>query len=209
MTIIFDFGGVLVQLDKQRCIDAFAKLGFDLAPFIGTYAQSGILSKIERGEAGIPEFCEEVRRVSGLPLKDNDICEAWAAFLTEVPRERIDMLRRIRKHHRLCVLSNTNEIHWALAENKYFVKPGERVEDLFSHVFLSYKMGLEKPEKEMFEKVIETLQEPADRLLFLDDSEVNCEAARKTGMRSLIAPADGSWMNYFEPDGRLKAEYEA
>ena len=209
MTIIFDFGGVLVQLDKQRCIDAFAKLGFDLAPFIGTYAQSGILSKIERGEAGIPEFCEEVRRVSGLPLKDNDICEAWAAFLTEVPRERIDMLRRIRKHHRLCVLSNTNEIHWALAENKYFVKPGERVEDLFSHVFLSYKMGLEKPEKEMFEKVIETLQEPADRLLFLDDSEVNCEAARKTGMRSLIAPADGSWMNYFEADGRLKAEYEA
>ena len=209
MTIIFDFGGVLVQLDKQRCIDAFAKLGFDLAPFIGTYAQSGILSKIERGEAGIPEFCEEVRRVSGLPLKDNDICEAWAAFLTEVPRERIDMLRRIRKHHRLCVLSNTNEIHWALAENKYFVKPGERVEDLFSHVFLSYKMGLEKPEKEMFEKVIETLQEPADRLLFLDDSEANCEAARKTGMRSLIAPADGSWMNYFEADGRLKAEYEA
>lgn len=209
MTIIFDFGGVLVQLDKQRCIDAFAKLGFDLAPFIGTYAQSGILSKIERGEAGIPEFCEEVRRVSGLPLKDNDICEAWAAFLTEVPRERIDMLRRIRKHHRLCVLSNTNEIHWALAENKYFVKPGEHVEDLFSHVFLSYKMGLEKPEKEMFEKVIETLQEPADRLLFLDDSEVNCEAARKSGMRSLIAPADGSWMNYFEADGRLKAEYEA
>ncbi len=209
MTIIFDFGGVLVKLDKQRCIDAFEKLGFNLTPFIGTYAQAGILSRIERGEAEISEFCEEIRKVSGLPLKDSDICEAWASFLTEVPHERIEMLRRIRKNYPLCVLSNTNEIHWGLAENKYFVQPGERIEDLFSHVFLSYKMGVEKPEKEIFERVINTLQQPADSLLFLDDSEENCKAARKSGLRSLIAPADGSWMNYFDEEGKLKPEFEA
>lgn len=205
MHLLFDYGGVLVQLDKSRCINHFATLGFDIRPYLGTFKQSGVFSDLESGRIDVPTFCETLRQLANDPtLTDEALVAAWQSYLVGVPRERLDMLLKIKQHYSVNLLSNTNPVHWEMAETDYFRQGGRRVEDYFDHVFLSYEIGCEKPAPEIFEAVIRGLQCEAADILFLDDSEVNCDAARCCGLQARVANADGSWMDYFTPDGRLK-----
>lgn len=204
MHLLFDFGGVLVDLDKECCIRAFARLGFDIRPFIGTYAQMGVLSQLERGEISVHEFCDELREISGQSgLTDADIVRAWEAYLVSVPAERLETLLRAKRHYHLHLLSNTNAVHWAQAEQIFFRYKGLGVGDFFEHIFLSYEMGVEKPAPEIFRRVVEGIGCRPEEILFFDDSEVNCAAARAEGLQSWIAPAGSQWLHYFDSDGRL------
>lgn len=200
--LLFDFGGVLVDLDKERCISAFEHLGFNLRPLIGTYAQNGILASLERGEATVDEFCQAVRQASNLPLANNDIVEAWKKFLVDVPPSRLEMLLKLKKHYRMALLSNTNVIHWNMGL-EFFAYKGLSVDNFFDHKFLSYEMHLEKPQPEIFESVVKSMQCQPEEILFFDDSEANCRAARHCGLKALLAPAGGEWLNYFDTEGRL------
>lgn len=205
MHLLFDYGGVLVQLDKSRCINHFAALGFDIRPYLGTFKQSGVFSDLESGRIDVPTFCETLRQLANDPtLTDEALVAAWQSYLVGVPRERLEMLLKIKQHYVVNLLSNTNPVHWQMAETDYFRQDGRSVEDYFDHVFLSYKIGCEKPAPEIFEAVVRGLHCEAADILFLDDSEVNCEAARRCGLQARVANADGSWMDYFTPDGRLK-----
>ena len=207
MQLLFDFGGVLVDLDKECCIRAFAELGFDLRPYIGTYAQAGFLSKLERGESDIPQFCDELRALSGnAALTNEQIVGAWERYLVTVPEERLEALLRAKRHYPIHVLSNTNPVHWAMAERIYFRYKGLGVADFFDHIFLSYEMGLEKPSPAIFQRVVQTLGCRPEEVLFFDDSEVNCAAARAEGLQSWIAPAGSGWLKDFDADGRLIPE---
>lgn len=202
MNLLFDFGGVLVDLDASRCVRAFDALGFDVRPFLGTYAQSGLLSRLERGEVSVPQFCEQVRGLSGQPgLTDQQIVGAWQQYLVGVPSERLDMLLRIARHYPLYVLSNTNPIHWDMAVNGYFRYQGHRFSDFFRRAFLSYELGCEKPSPAIYRAVQEGIGCPADQILFFDDCKENCEAARRCGFQARLAPAGGAWLDYFTPDG--------
>lgn len=226
MHLLFDYGGVLVQLDKTRCIDHFAAIGFDIRPYLGTFKQSGVFSDLESGRADVPTFCAELRRLAGeqqnggletaaptyeataptceAVLTDEAIIAAWQSYLVGVPQERLDLLLKIHKHYSVSLLSNTNPVHWQMAEADYFHHDGHTVSDYFDHVFLSYEIGCEKPAPEIFEAVIRGLDCPPADILFLDDSEVNCDAARRCGLQARVAPADGTWMDDFDADGRLQ-----
>ena len=119
MNFLFDFGGVLVDLDRQRCIEAFAEINFDVKPYLGTYAQAGLFSKLERGVVSIHEFCDELRGLSEKKdLPDEAIVHAWEQYLIGVPENRLEMLLKIGQHYPVHVLSNTNEIHWAIARER-------------------------------------------------------------------------------------------
>lgn len=204
MVLLFDFGGVLVNLDKQRCIQAFKKLGFDVAPYLGAYRQSGPFSLLEQGRINVQEFCDSLRQLSHRPELTNDsIIAAWKSFLTDLPEERLEMLLKLKRHYSVNLLSNTNAIHWSQARDGFFRYKGLEVEDFFDHIFLSYEMGIEKPDPALYAQVVRELSVPADEVLFFDDSEVNCEAARQCGLQSLLAPADSAWFKYFDNNGKL------
>ncbi|MBQ5910143.1 MAG: HAD family phosphatase [Bacteroidaceae bacterium] len=204
MTLLFDFGGVLVDLDKERCIRNFQNLGFDIRPYLGTYVQGGFFAEFERGELSTAEFCEKIREASGKNLTDEVIVAAWQSFLLDVPVERLEMLLKIRRHYPVAVLSNTNVVHWDMARHDYFTYQGRSVSDFFDHVFLSCELGVCKPDSPIFQAVCDGTGCPAEDILFFDDSEVNCEAARKFGMQARIAPAGGAWLSYFDEEGRLR-----
>ncbi len=207
MNLIFDFGGVLVLLDKERVIRNFAKLGFDITPYLGTYRQAGVFSRLESGTISIAGFCEEIRRLApqdcSARLTDEAIIEAWKSYLTEVPVERLRMLERLHKHHRIYALSNTNEIHWRMGTDDLFLRDGKTFSDYFDGAFLSYELHMEKPQPELFHHVLNELGGKADDCLFFDDSQVNCEAAIAAGLPARLAPADGSWMKHFDEEGEL------
>ncbi|MCI7273222.1 HAD family phosphatase [bacterium] len=204
MKLLFDFGGVLVDLDKARCIDSFDRLGFDIRPYLGTYRQGGPFSLLERGDISVPEFCNELRKLGVRPeTEDAAIIRAWEDYLTEVPAERLDMLLKIKRHYSVSCLSNTNEIHWHQAETDFFNYQGHTVADFFDHVFLSCRLRLEKPAPELYARVAQEMGVPPGEILFFDDSEVNCQAARDCGLQALLAPAGSRWFNYFDENGKL------
>lgn len=201
--LLFDFGGVLVDLDKQRCVDEFAKLGIDMSRYIGDYGQSGFLTKLERGEVTIAQFCDMLREKTGCNVTDSQIVAAWESFLVGVPHERLQLILKAKEHYHIYLLSNTNYIHWHQAKKDYFSYDGHKPEDFFEKIFLSCDMGMEKPDHAIFKAVVNGIGSDASSIMFFDDSEKNCEAARQCGLQSVIAPQHGEWMKYFDEEGRL------
>lgn len=202
--LLFDFGGVLVDLDLERCKRAFASLGVDVERFLSHFGQSGVFGGLENGTSTFHECCDELRRQSGrAELTDEQVEWAWNEFLLDVPAERLELLLRLKKNYRLFLLSNTNAQHWSRAENDYFRYKGLNLSDFFEQMFLSYKLGTEKPSPEIFRAVEKGAGILPSETLFLDDSEENCEAARRCGFHALVAPAGGVWMNYFDKNDCL------
>ena len=205
--LLFDFGGVLVDLDMERYFRAFDELGIDMRPFIGTYKQSGILSAFERGQVNTHEFCSAIRSTFAKPeLTDETIVAAWEQFLVDVPENRLQLLLKAKQHYHLSLLSNTNPVHWALGRERYFRYNGHEVHDFFDETFLSYELGVEKPSPLIFEKVRDGLSFVPSEVLFFDDSPVNCAAARALGFQAVEAKKDGEWLKFFDENGFFRGE---
>lgn len=197
--LLFDFGGVLVDLDGERVARAFARLGLDVRPYLGQYVQSGVLAGFETGQTSLPQFFDEVRRLGNRPdLNDRQIWQAWDSFLVGIPAARLDLLLRLKEHYRLLLLSNTNYIHWFRAQNDLFLYRGHTVSDFFEHTFLSFEMGLAKPDEAIFRAVVAQSGLCPERTLFVDDSAENCAAARRLGLKAFCPHTPNEWMNLFK-----------
>lgn len=205
MKLLFDFGGVIVDLKKEACITAFERLGFDIRPYLGTYLQGGVFASLERGEISLPDFCDEIRRMAHNPgLSEAQIVAAWEAYLVGIPEDRLQLLLDIHRHYYTCVLSNTNVVHWQQGLRDLFSWQGHGISDYFDQTFLSYELHLLKPDPAIFETVVERMGGKADEIVFFDDSEANCAAARTCGLRAVLAPEHGAWMSLFEANGKLR-----
>lgn len=185
--LIFDFGGVLVGLDRQRCIDAFTRIGAGaIAGYVDECRQEDLFHELEVGAIGVAGFCDEVRRACpACTASDAEICAAWNALLTGIPAERLSMLARLKENHRLVLLSNTNPIHWRKSVDDYFTAAGKTVDWYFERTFLSYEMHMLKPDGEIFRRVLDETGFNPSETLFIDDSMKNCLAAEKEGINTL------------------------
>lgn len=197
--IIFDFGGVLVNLDKQRCVKAFNAIGAnDISYYVDECRQEDLFHDLEIGRSTAEQFCDEVRRKTGLcEVSDKDICDAWNALLVNIPSERIEMLLKMKEKYSLYLLSNTNAIHWDMSCEKLFPYKGHNVNDYFKKIFLSYKMHLVKPEEAMFRQIISETNINPKETLFLDDSQANCDGAEKLGINSYLVKSGDDWISLF------------
>lgn len=185
--LIFDFGGVLTGLDRQRCIDAFTRIdaGF-IAGYVDECRQEDLFHELEAGIIGVAEFCGKVRRACpGCTAADADICDAWNALLTGIPPERLSMLARLKENHRMVLLSNTNPIHWQKAADEYFTASGKTADWYFERIFLSYEMHMLKPDEAIFRRVLDETGFNPSETLFIDDSMKNCLAAESIGINTL------------------------
>lgn len=145
---IFDWGGVLVDVDKKRSIEAFKQLGLVQADqWIGNYEQSGVFAELERGEISAEVFCRRIRHMTQEIMTDQQIIEAWNAMLGDVLSWKLEMLLSLRKRYLVYLLSNTNAIHWDVACKRLFRYRGFDVNDFFEEIYLSFQMHLAKPEK--------------------------------------------------------------
>lgn len=207
MKLLFDFGGVIVDLQREACLSAFDALGFDLRPYLGTFQQGGVFAHLENGDLSIPEFCQEIRRMAAQSqLTDQQIIAAWEAYLAGIPVERLERLRSIRQHYPTYVLSNTNPIHWQQSLRLWFERDGYTTKDYFDGLFLSYELHLQKPNPAIFHEVVQRIGGSASDILFLDDSPENCQVARDCGLRAVIAPAHGAWYSLFDDNGTLLSQ---
>jgi len=183
--IVFDFGGVLIDLDRNACINAFIQLGLkNVEEYLSDYKQNGIFKKLETGEISSEQFRDEVRNITGKPLSDEEIDNAWLIFLLDVPDEKLEMLLNLRKKYRVFMLSNTNAIHIDNTLSKAFDRNGHVFDDYFEKAYFSYKTGYAKPDKEIFEFMLNDAGIKAEETLFIDDSEANITVAKELGFKT-------------------------
>jgi glucose-1-phosphatase len=179
--IIFDLGGVIVNIDYNLTKEAFKKLGVE--NFNALFSQSNqtkLFDEYEKGNISSIEFLEQIQNVIPFAVSQNQIIDAWNAMLLDLPDERIETLKKVSKHYRIFLLSNTNDIHIKCFLN--YVKTQKHLSDfwgLFEKAYLSFQVGMRKPDAEIFEYVLHQNKLKASETLFIDDSIQHIEQAQK------------------------------
>ncbi len=184
-TIIFDFGGVVIDIDYVRTIKKFKKYGIeDFENRFSKAVQDDFFQKFERGEVSKREFLTKMRLISGGNLNDGQIISAWNALIVGYSHDRIELLRKIKPFYRLILLSNTNEIHIEEALRLFSGSYDFDFYSLFHHVYWSYKTGMRKPEPRIFHRVLDKHHLLPEETLFIDDSIQHIEAAKSLGIQT-------------------------
>ena len=189
-TLLFDLGGVIMDIRRQNCVKAFADLGLKNADtYFGDYAQEGIFMAIEDGSASVEQFHDTLRRLLPEGTPDTKIDEAFCRFLIGIPLHRLRALDSLKDRFRICLLSNTNPIMWNSRIDEAFRIDGRTREDYFDGMVTSFAAKSAKPDAEIFRYAIRTLGLVPEETLFLDDSQANLDAAAALGFHTaLVAP---------------------
>lgn len=197
-TIMFDMGGVLIDLNKQACINAYKALGYDnVEELIGSYSQEGAFLQLESGQISVEKFRELIRNEIKKPVTDKQIDDAFIAFLVDMPGYTLDMLLQLRKRFQVFMLSNTNSIIMNYVRKNIFNRQGLTIDDYFDRLFLSYEMKVVKPNPLIFEKIIAESGINPVETLFLDDSKTNTEAAEKLGFKTFVVTQGEDFRHIF------------
>ena len=196
--LLFDLGGVIVDIERQRCDDAFARLGLaDADSYFGEYSQSGIFFGIEDGSVSVDEFHRFMREKLPAGVTDYQIDTAFQQFIVGIPAHRLETLRKLRcKGYGIYLLSNTNPIMWRGVLANEFGKEGLRREDYFDGMVTSFEARACKPDSRIFSSVVENLGIEPSETLFLDDSRVNVEAARDFGFQAVEVKPGTEFIDY-------------
>jgi FMN phosphatase YigB (HAD superfamily) len=184
--IIFDFGGVIIDIDYQSTIRSFQNLGIgNFEEHYSKMKQSHLFDDLEKGKITPHEFRERIRSISNRALSDIEIDDAWNSILVDLPKENLDFLERIRSRFRLFLLSNTNEIHERAFNEILRKKFGEDVlGKTFDAVYFSHHLGMRKPDAEIFRHVLDENRLLVTETLFVDDSFQHIEGASKLGLQT-------------------------
>jgi len=184
--IIFDFGGVICNIDISITERAFVELG--IRQFDKEYSvtdRDNFFGSFETGKITPQQFRDTMARYFDKPVTGKEIDTAWNALLQDIPASRIALLRTLANHYRLFLLSNTNEIHFL----KYLKELQEvhgvsGFEDLFEKAYFSHQIGLRKPFREVFDFVVADAGLNRAETLFIDDSVQHVEGAREAGLQA-------------------------
>ena len=184
---LFDLGGVIIDIERQRCVDAYTALGLkDADSYFGEYAQTGIFMAIEDGSMSVDEFHVAMRRLLPEGVTDYQIDNAFQKFIVGIPEHRLKALRDLRRRgFGIYLLSNTNPIMWRGVIANEFGKEGLRREDYFDGMVTSFEARSAKPDPGIFRYTAENLGIAPAETLFFDDSAANVEAAREVGYQAV------------------------
>lgn len=185
--IVFDMGGVLVDLDMQACIRAFKeRAGFsDIEDILDCCHQKGIIASLEGGDFTEEEFIEAALGHCRPGTTAEDVRECFCALLPGLPQYKADLLNELKRDYDLYILSNNNPIT-VRHSGRLFAAAGAPYESTFKHLFISCDLKLLKPGAAIFRHVIDSIGCRPEEILFIDDSHLNVDAAAALGIRSVF-----------------------
>lgn len=198
--IIFDLGGVILNLDPAATQKAFEALGLaDFEKQYSTIRQTGCFDDFDCGRISEQEFRDHLKKFLPAAVDDKAIDAAWNAMLLDLPKERLDLLRSLGKKYRLFLLSNTNEIHVtafsAYLQNEFGITD---FSDYFERWYYSCRIGKRKPDAEIFQFVLDENGLTAEETFFIDDSPQHVEGAKRTGIQALLLTPGKTINDLFE-----------
>jgi glucose-1-phosphatase len=195
-TIIFDLGGVIINLHEANTIAAFRKLStLSAQDFEAIYQPTSYSMKafedFETGHISSADFRQALREMLKIKADDQALDKAWNQILGDIPQLRIDLLKKLATKHQIMLLSNTNEIHRDEFEQIFSRQSGmKNFAQLFHHVYYSFDMADRKPNLSIYRKLVETHKLNPAETLFIDDNMKNAIAAKKVGIHTihLVSP---------------------
>ena len=177
--LIIDLGGVLINLTRNRCIEAFENLGVEniREQITNNYQHKDLFERLELGTISVEQFRDDIRALSGKPLTDEQIDTAWIAMLGDVPENKLRLLLELRERYNY---------------------QGLCAQDFFHKIYLSYELHMLKPNADIFEYVLKDSNLLAEETMLIDDASVNCRAAELLGMKSYMPQQREDWSHLFK-----------
>jgi putative hydrolase of the HAD superfamily len=177
--IVFDFGDVFINLDKEATFVALAKLGVEEI----TDEMLTIAKKYEVGAIPTEAFVSFFQKE--FSIANDQLIDAWNAILLEFPKRRLQFLKDLAasKKYRLFLLSNTNELHISWIQEDWGLSLYNEFKSCFEHFYLSHEIRLRKPNADIYEYVLKENNLVAAETYFVDDTEENTVAAEKLGIK--------------------------
>tara|TARA_R110000737_G_scaffold98184_2_gene132448 strand:- start:28418 stop:29035 length:618 start_codon:yes stop_codon:yes gene_type:complete len=184
--ILFDLGGVLINLDYQKTIHAFEKMGIENFDTLYSQAQQDdLFDDFETGKISSFHFINRILDLLPQGSNPNQVVSAWNAMILDFPMNRLDLLENLSKKYPICLLSNTNDLHMEKVRRELKKTSNKALEDFFNTIFLSQEIGLRKPTKEVFEYVSQKIGVSPEEILFIDDSIQHIESAKNIGFQTI------------------------
>jgi haloacid dehalogenase superfamily, subfamily IA, variant 3 with third motif having DD or ED len=195
--LVFDLGGVILTLDRDRAVARFLEVGLENAEeLLDPYHQKGIFLQLENGELSRNEFYEAIRREAGKDITNEEIDWGWMGFIADCPDYKLKMLEDLREQgYKLYLLSNTNPIimSWALSPD--FSSQGKSLADYFDKLYLSFQIGCTKPDPVIFRAMIDDAGLIPEETLFIDDGAGNVRTGQEFGFKT-YQPENGEDFRY-------------
>ncbi len=191
--IIFDLGGVILNIDYNRPIEAFKKLGVqDFHAHYQKKGQSELFDLLETGKISNQRFIETLKsQLNLLHTPCQQITAAWNSILLDFPKHRLELLLQLKSKITTFLLSNTNAIHIKAFHEILEQTHGHKDLSAFFHkVYYSSDIKLRKPNKEAFEYILNAHDLKANQVLFIDDSIQHVQGARTVGIKAIHLNGD-------------------
>ena len=188
--IIFDLGGVIINLDQNLTIYEFNRIS--AIPFEDVYTQASqteLFNEFDKGKISDFDFFSELRKQIRYEGPEADLLYAWNAMLLDIPEKRLDILVKMKQNYNTFLLSNTCEPHITSFENTLYVEHGvKNFNDYFDRVYYSCRMGMRKPNREIFEFVLKENELIPEETIFIDDSIQHVKGAGECGINAYLLP---------------------
>lgn len=183
--VVFDLGGVIIDLRRELAVEAYQALGLkDADEYLGLYRQEEPFLGLETGRITEAEFFEIMRPLCH-GASDTAMADAFTRFLVRIPPERLERLLELRRNGlKIYALSNTNPVMYNGWIARAFRSAGLSINDYFDGIVVSFQELTCKPDVEIFTRLLHRYGLEGEHTLMLDDSEANCEAARRAGMKA-------------------------
>jgi putative hydrolase of the HAD superfamily len=190
--LLFDFGGVIINLDLERTKNAFAHHGIkNVESWFKASAQNETLNLFETGKISANQFIDRVLTTANVSMTEALFITNWNALLLDIPLERITLLQKLKSYYKLYMLSNINSIHAKKCNQILNETSGiEDIKTLFDKVYFSYEIGFRKPDSHCFQYVLDDLSIDPENVLFFDDNTENIATAKAMGIQSFLVQND-------------------
>lgn len=192
--VVFDFGGVIVDIDRDKAVQAFIKLGLaDADSRLDKYHQTGIFQELEEGKLSAEQFRKQLGDLCGRELTMQETKQAWLGFFNEVDVRKLDYILALRKSYQVYILSNTNPFVMSWACSPEFSPAEKPLNDYCDKMYLSYQIGYTKPAPEIFGFMIKDSNMVPSETLFVDDGSSNIQRGRELGFQTFQPKNGADW----------------
>ncbi len=191
--IIFDLGNVVIDINLNITLQRFKELGFAIdGDFLNMFQQTGFFKEFEEGIISTEEFVAQILQKMPQHITHNQVTDAWNALILDYKPERIETILKLKKTHKVFLLSNTNELH--IEKCADIVPKVGSLDKLFDKVYYSHIMKMSKPNENIFAALLSDAGIIANETLFLDDSPANVATAQKMGIESWLVEHPDQWV---------------
>ena len=203
--VIFDLGGVVLDIDENIVYKELEKLGIKTSDLAHSKEFMEIMSKFDTGIYTAPSFRKKTKALLGLEkMTDQRFDAIWNSMLLDIPRERIEAIEKVKKHYKIFLMSNSNVIHYDLYVRDLQLRFGyHEFDELFNKSYFSFAEHLEKPDPRFFELILDHEGLLPEETLFIDDTAENIKIAKSLGIHTYHISRDELVRNLFT-NGVLK-----